>query len=246
MFVTDQKGQKWKVTIDGEDTLYFYVQEKIGTNPVVEVPAADLAAYYELSKEEQKKFELNLGRSIGLPFWPMFVRRIIEPEEKRMRGLGIFGREHDGRIREEDVCSLIVPLAREDALQAYPHLEPSQECCREYEILFQREKEEILAQAVMAMHCPIDPQDEYKTMVLTTKAQLEIDCCLLCCSPATAVGVYQPEDGNESVILHGLCDRCRPRDEDKHQKIPEIAQAIEKLAQKGRIPHVEETFPDES
>ncbi len=246
MFLTDLKDQRWKVTIDENEIVYFYVQDMVGREPKVEVPAAELAGYYALENEAKRAFEQELGRRIGIPFWPMFVDRIIEPEEEFATKLGLFGRQEDEEILADDRLELIVPLPRDKALEEHPCLVPDETTCREHETFAAVEKENICSCAVCAMYCPIFKDDDYKTSVHVTKAQLEIESCVVCNSPAIAVGAFQPEHDNEDVlILHGLCKRCKPKEPCTPEQVEKIGRAIDSLAKQGRIQRVACAVPPE-
>jgi hypothetical protein len=246
MFLTDLKDQRWKVTIDENEIVYFYVQDMIGREPKVEIPAGELAEFYTLDGEAKKTFQQALGRRIGLPFWPLFVDRIIEPEEQLARKLGLFGRVEKEDILAEDQFELIVPLPREQAFARHPSLVPDEAACREHETFATVEKENIRSCAICALYCPIFKDDEYKTTVHLTKAQLEIESCVVCHSPAVAVGAFQPEEGDgEEIILHGLCKRCKPKGVCTLEDIEKIGQAITALEQEGRILRVECLFESE-
>jgi hypothetical protein len=247
MFLTDLKDQRWKVTIDDNENVYFYVQDMIGREPKVEIPANELAAFYALEAEAKQNFQQALGRRIGLPFWPLFVDRIIEPEEQLARKLGLFGRIEKEDILPDDHFELIVPLPKEEALARHPALVPDETACREHETFAAMEKETIRSCAICALYCPIFKDDEYKTTVHLTKAQLEIESCVVCHSPAVAVGAFQAEEGDgEKIILHGLCKRCKPKGPCTPEDLEKIGQAITSLKQEGRIQQVESLFqPDE-
>ncbi|WP_462323301.1 hypothetical protein [Desulfoplanes sp.] len=248
MFLTDLKDQRWKVTIDENDIVYFYVQDMVGREPKVEIPAAELSGFYALDDGAKRTFEQELGRRIGIPFWPMFVDRIIEPEEQFARRLGLFGRPEEGGedILAEDRLELIVPLPKDKALETNPCLVPDETTCREHETFAAAEKENIRSCAVCAMYCPVFKDDEYKTTVHVTKAQLEIESCVVCNSPATSVGAFQPDqNGEDTIILHGLCKRCKPKEPCTPEQIEQIGKAIESLEEQGRIQRVECTVPPE-
>ncbi|GAU09946.1 hypothetical protein [Desulfoplanes formicivorans] len=245
MFLTDLKDQRWKVTLDANGIVYFYVQDMIGREPRVEIPARELARYYELESEAKQDFVQTLGRRIGIPFWPMFVDRIIEPERQFATQLGLFGRMANKDILEEDLLDLIVPLPKDQALEQHPHLIPDETACQEYEALAARIQEAICSSAVCAMACPLFRDDEYKTSVYVTKAQLEIESCVICNSPATAVGVFQPRQSDEDIIiLHGLCKRCKPKEPCSPKQIEKIGQAIDALEKQGRIQKIQCPLPE--
>ncbi|NCC26052.1 MAG: hypothetical protein EOM25_12795 [Deltaproteobacteria bacterium] len=235
MFAQDRTGRKWKITVDDQETVHFHVQDCVGTCPQVEVPAAELTGYYLLDAQGRNEFERNLGRRVGLPFWPMFVERIIEAEEKLLTDLGVFGRRTDGELLKEDVCRLIVPMTRDRALEVHPDLKPSPEACRKHEVWAKTERERLLDKAVMAIRCPLCLDDEDRMTFYATKAQIEIDCCAICHSPATAVGVFQDQNGREEIVFHGLCKRCEPRNEAEPDLLEKIGEAIALLDRQGRV-----------
>ena len=240
MFLTDLKDQRWKVTLDENETVYFYVQDMIGTTPKLEIPASELAGYYALAAEEKTVFEKELGRKIGIPFWPLFVERIIEPEQAYIHKLGLYGRTENEELCPEDVFQLIVPMPKDAALAQNPELVPDEETCRAHEAYAAMEKQNICASAITAMYCPIFKEDEYKTSVYVTKAQLDIDCCVVCNSPAVSVGAYPDEDENSGrVILHGLCKRCKPTNVNNLEQIQKIREAITSQVKAHRIPCIE-------
>jgi hypothetical protein len=213
----------------------------IGLNPKVEIPAKDIANYYTLETEEKTKFKQDVGREIGVPFWPLFVER-VEPEEKFVKGLGIFGRIKDENPLAEDIEDLIIPMPREEACKQFPHLEPCDEECQKYEKFAATEREIICSNAITAIYCPIDKNDDYKTSVYITKAQFEINSCAVCMSPATAVGAYQheyPENQEETkenkIILHGLCKHCNPGELKVKEKIEKVKEALTRLIREEKI-----------
>jgi len=240
MFLTDLKGQRWKVTVDDNAIVYFYIQDMIGTTPRLEIPAGELAGYYALGKEEKRSFEKAFGRKICIPFWPLFVERIIEPEQKYTQELGLYGRIKNDELCADDIFQLIVPMPKEAALAQNPDLAPDGEACRAHEEYAAMEKEQLCACAITAMYCPIFKDDEYKTSVYVTKAQFEIDCCVVCHSPAVSVGAYpDPDEKSGRVILHGLCKRCKPTNSNNLEQIQKIHEAVTALAKARRIPCVQ-------
>jgi hypothetical protein len=245
MFLTDLKDQRWKVTLDENGTVYFYVQDKIGREPRVEIPSRELTRYYELENEAKKEFVQTLGCRIGIPFWPLFVDRIIEPEHRFATQLGLFGRMDNESILDQDLPELIVPLPKNQALAEYPHLIPDETTCREYEVQAAQMREAICSSALCAVYCPLFRDDEYKTSVHVTKARLEIESCVICHSPATAVGVFQPRQSDEDIIiLHGLCKRCKPKEPCSPKQIEKIGQAIDALEKQGRIQKIQCPLPE--
>ncbi|MFW6324178.1 MAG: hypothetical protein ACOC0U_03865 [Desulfovibrionales bacterium] len=232
MIFQDRTRNEWKVTVD-ESSVYIHTNEKLAVVPKLEVAAADVAEYYGMSDEDKEVFRRELGNRIGVPLWPLFAKVIFEPELHFMEKLGVFGRLNGREIQEEDRFDLFVPTPLSECQKENLDLEPSRHELEEISRQRAMHREEFKKEVICAICVPkssLESDADEKLEVVQNRMQT----CVVCYSPATAIGVYGGEEEDE-LIFHGICRNCTPMDDDDEQKVQAIADAIQKREKEGVI-----------
>ncbi|MFP4315828.1 MAG: hypothetical protein ACLFQR_06360 [Desulfovibrionales bacterium] len=229
MILEDRAGNTWRVTA-GDDKMRLHLLDKVAVCQALDLTAEELCAYYGSGPDERERFRDQLGRNIGFPLWPLFVQESFEAELEHLRRFGAFGRGEGDSILEEDLYDLIVPMSYDEALQKNESLRPDTEELSAYardKVVFE---EEVKSQAVCTVTLPRDViEDNEETARLLESRAEDIQCCVVCCSPAQAVGVLETEDG-AGMVLHGMCAECRPLSQDEQEKIESLKAAV-----RGRV-----------
>jgi hypothetical protein len=241
MIVQDRVGNEWKISAD-QESLHFHVQNNPAPEPMVTVPAKDLAEYYRLGESEKERFRRDLGRRIGFPLWPLFMKTFFEAETEHLRALGVFGRL-DEKASEKDLFDLLVPMAMEEALELRPDLTPGGGELEAHTREKQCYREWLKENAVCAVCVQVEGPEDEATLGRLENAGSSIKCCVICQTPATHVGI-QREEGEAELILHGLCRSCLPRGpEEKEEMGLKIRSALKEQERLGGIRTLSEDEP---
>ncbi|MFP4167832.1 MAG: hypothetical protein ACLFSY_03165 [Desulfonatronovibrionaceae bacterium] len=231
MLVCDRCGKEWKVTIDGEERVYFHNQGKIALEHKTGYPASRLAGYYDLEDEDKEGFLFSLGRRIGLPMWPLFVKRSFEREMELAASLGVLG---PGGGAKDGYWELIVPECWEEALEKYPELQPGPEELREHERRLKELESHVEQHGIFAV-CVYLCDNREKVVRDMDRATDLIQVCAVCSRPAEQVGIYRENEDSELFILHGMCPECTPGNRADPEKAGRMKEAVRDLLDSGRV-----------
>jgi hypothetical protein len=233
MIVQDRVGNEWKISAD-QESLHFHVQHNPAPEPMVTVPTKNMAEYYRLEASEKERFRRDLGRRIGLPLWPLFIKTFFEAEIEHLRALGVFGRL-DEKDSEKDLFDLLVPMTMEEALELRSDLAPGGGELEAHAREKQCYREWLRENAVCAVCVQVEGPEDEATLKRLENAGSSIKCCVICQTPATHVGI-QREEGEAELILHGLCRSCLPRGpEEKEEMGHKIRSALKEQDRLGGI-----------
>jgi hypothetical protein len=242
MIMRDRVGNEWKISAD-EEQVHIHVQRNPAPESMVTVPAGELKGYYGLGAGQRDRFRQELGMRIGLPLWPLFVKTSFEAELEHLRALGVFGTT-GGEETTEDTFDLLVPMTIEEAVQRRPEIAPGEEELEAHARERRLYREGIREYAVCAVCVRLRGLEELKDEAVRERmesAGSRIECCVVCLSPATHVGIHTQEG---ELLLHGLCRFCLPRETEHAEELSRtIREALEEQMRSGAVRTIPEEDP---